>query len=145
MIRKKQVPSNFKNRLSKLKSVLVKYPIVYALFLFGSQAEERSTALSDVNIAYLSYQNLDYETESNLLFDIDEILGTEEVDLVNIKKMPLVSTYKIVNFGKLIFCSDEKAFLDYKERINIKYFDFKPYHDEYMECFKQRLKQDTVF
>lgn len=145
MIRVKPIPSNSKTRLSELKSLLEKYPIVYALFLFGSQAEECANALSDIDIAYLSYRNMDYEKEADLLFDINRILGTEEVDLVNIQKVPLVSMYRIVNFGKLLYCSDENALLDYREKINLKYLDFKPYHDEYIECFKQRLiREDEI-
>ncbi|RKX75266.1 MAG: nucleotidyltransferase domain-containing protein [Spirochaetes bacterium] len=128
--------------LKKLIRYLEKKERIDFLILFGSYSQGQSTGLSDIDFAYYASEELSFEEESEILYEMGRILNTHEIDLVNLKKIPLKSRYIILYEGKLIFCRNEELFYDVKERVTNMYLDYKYYDDIYLSTQEQILQDE---
>ena len=138
MIKEQKITEESIKRISKVSSVLEKYAAVKAVYLFGSLALGRYNSLSDIDLAYLSQDKID--DIENLHYDLCCFLKTEEVDFINLKKVPLSNKYEIISHGKLVYCSDQEYLADFKENVYLNYFDFLPYLKEYHTCFVENMR-----
>lgn len=86
------------------------------IYLFGSTAKGTAHAKSDLDIAFLTSANLDeYE-----VFMIAQQLATKlnrDIDLVDLRKASTVFQGQIVATGKIIYCTDEQARMNYEMRV----------------------------
>ena len=128
--------------LKKLIRYLEKKERIDFLILFGSYSQGQSTGLSDIDFAYYASEEPSFEEESEILYEMGRILNTHEIDLVNLKKIPLKSRYIILYEGKLIFCRNEELFYDVKERVTNMYLDYKYYDDIYLSTQEQILQDE---
>jgi predicted nucleotidyltransferase len=102
------------------------------VYLFGSLAQESTTPLSDVDLAYLG---TDGETEERLYDSLYEalqrLLGEGNFDLVPLRRAPLHLQFHIAMEGSLLLARDPIAVEDFSARAIMRYLDFKPYRDAY--------------
>ena len=67
-------------------------------------------------------------------------LGTDEIDLRILNVLPLVLQYHILKEGILILTRDEMERVEFETSVMIRFFELKPYLDEYWGMFSLRIR-----
>jgi len=118
---------------------------VLAAYLYGSQAEGRAGALSDIDVGVLIRGGLAEERlwrlEDALAADLRRVLGTDQVDLVVLNLAPLSVRYEVITRGKVLYSADDGARADFESYTLRRYWDFEKYLEEYDRCFLARIKE----
>lgn len=139
----KQSP-NRKHIKEDIKKVLETDKDVLFAYLFGSQAAELTHFLSDIDVAcYLKPGDMKYylKKDKQLLGDLAVRLGTSKVDLILLNVAPLVLKFRAISGGEVILSQDEQERVDFETAVLYRYFDLKPYLDEYYKLIRYRIKQ----
>lgn len=127
MIRLKNIESNIKERLPKLIEEFKQDENIAVFYLFGSYAKDEIKPLSDVDIAVLFKKNVSakkyWDFKLNLVSKAMPVLGTDEVDFVVLNEAPYELAYNILKEGRILFCRDEKWFLEFREKTVMSYLD----------------------
>lgn len=115
----------------KLKEYFERHPEIEVVYIFGSVAQDKTDALSDIDIAVILNREriqdklYPYGYKAYLLTDLMKLLKTNKVDLVILNEAPTLLKHRILYFGKLIYSNNEKRRIQFQiETIN-KYNDFK--------------------
>lgn len=128
MIRYKPLPEDIERRLPLASEYLRSHPKVVFAYLFGGLARGECRPLSDVDIAvYLSDTRNAAKTKLELLGNLIDVLGTDEIDLVVLnaqENVPLAA--EVLRTCNVIV--DKAPFERHKfESLALrKYFDFQP-------------------
>ena len=128
MIRFKRIPPDIAKRLPWAAEYLRSHRKVVFAYLFGGLARGKQSQLSDVDIAvFLSETRRASQTKLELLENLCDVLGTDEIDLVVLnaqENVPLVA--EILRDCKVIV--DKSPFERHRfESLALrKYFDFQP-------------------
>ena len=117
---------------SEQMAVMAEYlstvPEVVLGFLFGSYARGQGRADSDVDCAVLLADNVPadgYFRFRLLVMDgLARSIGRDDVDLAILNEAPLALAYRVLRDGKLLFCRDHAAYVQYRVRTLDLYFDF---------------------
>jgi predicted nucleotidyltransferase len=124
---------------------LTGYSEVLAAYLYGSQAEGRASALSDIDIGVLTRDGLAEEhlwrLEDALAADLRPVLYTDKVDLIVLNLAPLRIRYEVITRGEVLYSADDGARADFESYSLRRYWDFKKYAEEYDRCFLTRIKE----
>lgn len=109
------------------------------IYIFGSFAKGTHTGKSDVDIAFLIRTKLTHYERFMLAQNLAEIVN-REVDLVDLEEASTVFQAQIVGYGKLIYCSDERARQEF-EMLTLKKYaklneERKPVLDQIKESGK---------
>lgn len=132
-----QIKRNIKKVLEADKDVLFAY-------LFGSLATGQTHFLSDIDVAcYLEPGDMEYylKKDGQLLGDLAVGLHTSKVDLIILNIAPLVLEFRIISDGEVILSRDEQERIDFETVALYRYFDLKPYLDEYYKLIHYKIKQ----
>lgn len=106
--------------------VCARHPVV-AAYLFGSQATDTATALSDVDFAVLLYPTaVSGATQAALISDLMLALGRSDIDVVVLNTAPVLLRERAISRGRLIYCSDEAARVRFEAATRREYFDTQP-------------------
>lgn len=114
-----------------------------AVYVFGSFANGRNRADSDMDLAILADVPFDalalWQLSASVASAIDR-----EVDLIDLRapNLSLVLGFEIVKEGKLIYCADEMALLDRKCYLIDMYHDFAIMRAQRDVWARERLKSD---
>ena len=73
-----------------------------------------------------------------LLNGLSQVLGGE-VNLVILNKAPPLHKHQIIKHGKLAYCKDEKARIEFEARAEDEYLDFSRAIARYDECLLKEL------
>ncbi|MDD2212064.1 MAG: nucleotidyltransferase domain-containing protein [Clostridia bacterium] len=142
MIKYQQVDfSNFEEKIKKLGQALEKYaPDLVTAYLFGSGHEGKTTPLSDIDLAFLLADDLqDAQIETKILLDAIKILGTEEIDSLNLNQAPLRFQYSVIKNKRVVFCSNPEKRINFETRVIMNYLDFAPVRSLFNREFLKRL------
>ncbi|MCD6094080.1 MAG: nucleotidyltransferase domain-containing protein [Candidatus Omnitrophica bacterium] len=134
----------YKNLIPKLKNILSRDADVLFAYLFGSLAEDREYSESDIDIAvYLKSGAMEYflKKDKQILGELALCLHRDDVDLHILNVTPLLLQFEIISQGKIIFCRDEQARVDFETDVLYRYFDMKPFFDEQRELTMQAIKE----
>lgn len=116
--------------------ILLEYkPII--IYLFGSAIRGELREDSDIDIAFLSNEDIDtYDIfmKSQELADIFK----REVDLINLKESSTVFKAQIVGTGKVIYCSDESSRMFFEMRAFKEYVMLNDERKVIIENIKER-------
>lgn len=111
-------------------------------YLYGSAVYDPAVS-TDIDIAvYLKPSNMkDYiEKETELTTFLISQLNTDEIDLRILNVLPLLLQYSILKEGILVLSRDEIQRVDFETSVMIRFFELKPYFDEYRLMLSQRIK-----
>ncbi|MCK4478089.1 nucleotidyltransferase domain-containing protein [Candidatus Bathyarchaeota archaeon] len=116
---------------------------VLIAYLFGSYAKGTQTTESDVDIAVLLSETpqkmLEYYL--HLVNELSRVLGNN-VDLIILNTAPPLLKHQTIKHGKLVYCRDEKARIEFEARAQNEYLDFARAIARYNECLiKEVLAQ----
>ena len=107
-----------------VQTIVIHYPKVQAVYLFGSYGTADERPSSDVDIAVLLPHEEAKAAGSLLLGELHlalaELLG-KEVDLVNLRQVSTVFQKEIVMTGQQIFCADAYAAAEF-EMLTLSYY-----------------------
>ena len=135
----RRLPENISHLLPDVREYLNKHPKVVFAYLFGGLAQGRVSPLSDVDIAIYTVDGADIVQEKlEILGNLNELLRTDEVDLVVLNTAPLPLAARIIK-NKIIL-ADKMPFIRhaFESLIIREYFDFSR---KEMDIFKGRYKR----
>jgi predicted nucleotidyltransferase len=131
--------------MSQLTEYLTSRSEVLSAYLYGSHAEGRANALSDMDIGVLIRDGLAEERlwrlEDALAADLRRVLHTDKVDLIVLNLAPLRIRYEVITRGKVLYSVDQGARADFESYSLRRYWDFEKYLEEYDRCFLTRIKE----
>ncbi|MFW6286173.1 MAG: type VII toxin-antitoxin system MntA family adenylyltransferase antitoxin [Nanoarchaeota archaeon] len=135
---------NDKIILNKLKKIAKEYDL--SLFiLFGSRAKKKFNEKSDYDFGFIPNKEFIAKDEIELFNEIMSILGTEKIDLINIKRNYDVKLrYEIFFGGVLIYEKYKHLFSKLKFKSYLEYIDFKKFSKNRLEYLKKNVSELKV-
>ena len=122
-------------RLEKESDVLVAY-------LYGSQATDTSSALSDVDVAILLSEGGHlFARRLALIGAVAEVVGEERADVVLLNDAPVSLAFRVVRDGEIILCRDDRARAEHKLLTITKYIDMEPMRRTLAEGLRHRIEE----
>ena len=115
----------------QLNNLFSQHDEIKLIYLFGSQAKNRTSPLSDYDFAVYFDPNINSislkEITLTLISEISSIIKSEEIDLVILNQLiyPLLK-FNILKEGKLIYQQSSYRLL-VEPAIYNEYFDFKTF------------------
>jgi len=131
--------------LSALKEEIKGDPNILFAYLYGSYVYDIIHCDSDIDVAvYLtpSEMNEYLKMEKRILSSLIDKIHTDKIDLRIINTLPLILQYQILKEGIPILIKDEQARVDFETQVMIRFFELKPYIDEYREMLLLRTQKD---
>lgn len=131
------------NLITALKEIMEKETEILFAYLYGSYALNFIHSKSDIDIAvYLIPSNInDYiQKEKELSAAIITKLHIDNIDLRILNTLPFLLKYKVIKEGIPIIIKDEAERVDFETMIMNRFFELKPYLDEYNRMLFQRIK-----
>lgn len=130
-----------KRRLPELKQLFEGDPRVLGVWLFGSQADGTATPQSDIDLAVLFDRELTWDEQMGFEVAVCEILRTDDVDVVDLRRVKLpLRAYAVT--GKVLYERDYAGVSDFIERTLIEYYDYAPFLQRYDQDFFAGLRKD---
>jgi len=143
MIKLNKLPKNVLEKFPELVKLLKNDKTIVAFYTFGSAVTVNLKPLSDLDFAVLLSKKLNkheiFEKHLDLIGTIEDALKTEEFDLVILNTSPLRFAYNILKTGRLEFCKNKNVLIDFTEKTNKFYLDFKYFRDQFDETFLEKL------
>jgi predicted nucleotidyltransferase len=128
--------------LNKIKEVAKKDKEVLFAYLYGSSVMKSPPFGSDVDVAfYLKPSDIKsyVRKEEELTFALVAKLDSDKVDLRILNALPFLLQYNIIKNGILLFARDESERVDFEIRVMNRFFELKPYLDEYDKMLSLRI------
>jgi predicted nucleotidyltransferase len=140
MIREGQkLPPNVESRIPLLLDRIAKERDIVALYAFGSLTTGDLKPLSDLDFGILVSGRLDkqkrFDKHLDLLGKFNEVLKTDEVDLVMMNDAPMRFSHNIIKSGKLIYCQNKTELSEFIEKTVKLYLDFRFFRDAFDNTF----------
>lgn len=100
---------------------------ILAFYLYGSYGTKMQTPLSDVDLAILPMPEirLDLQKELELSCQFEEIGDNEDINLINLARVPVTLQMNVVEGGKLLYCRDRILLTNFLEQVIRRYCDFE--------------------
>jgi len=108
-------------------------------YLFGSRAIGRHRPDSDADIAIMPDRPLDLLAEAGLADRLAQALRVPAVDLVDLRRAPLVLRGRVLTDGRLLYSADEPGRVAFEVRTRGEYFDFLPTQRAHRDNFLRRV------
>jgi predicted nucleotidyltransferase len=105
--------------IGKITREIAKIKNVKAIYLFGSYAQTKQHALSDIDICVIG--DLTEEEEIRVYGK-----GSDNLDLAIFNRIPLAIKFRVLKDGKPLIVKDEKYIQKVKFYTLRDYLDFKP-------------------
>ena len=135
--RHRPLPADIEERLESLAPLLEKKNVLLA-YLFGSLAakgEKAPRLPGDVDLAVLTREGPAWELQEALV----ESLGTDRLDLVDLRRASPVLRFEILRGGRPIYISDEEIRERYEMETLHLYRDTEPMRRRQREALKERM------
>ena len=129
--------------LKTLKDVIVEEEGVLFAYLYGSYAYGVVLSESDIDVAvYLNPSDMkEYlKKEKRILSVLIDKIHTDRIDFRILNVLPLLLQYHVLKEGIPILIKDEQGKIDFETRVMNRFFELKPYLDEYREMLFLRIK-----
>ncbi len=94
--------------------------------LFGSQATGKIHPKSDIDVGYVASPDLNFEASLDAANDLRELLGREDVEFVNMRKISPLLRKIISDEGILLYEDTPGTFVQFKMYAFKKYIETKP-------------------
>lgn len=114
-----------------LKEYFQRQPEIEVAYIFGSVAQGRTSALSDIDIAIIiDRQQIKEETyrygyKSEILTHLMKLLKRNDVDLVILNDSKTLLKHRVLYFGRLIYSKNERKRIAFQTSTIDQYNDYK--------------------
>ncbi len=147
MIKRKKISNSIEPLIPILKKRLWEQQAVLFVYLFGSYGKGKPTPLSDVDIALFLEESLgEIENYTDKKIDLlgiaNDVLHTDEVDLVILNEAPLSFRYQVLKTGRLLFSKDERKRIDFETSTLDEYWDTEPLRIMNWKGLVRKVKED---
>jgi predicted nucleotidyltransferase len=129
--------------INSIKEAVEKDKEILFVYLYGSFISQSIPFGSDIDMAvYLkpsdikSYIRKEEEITSALITKLHK----DKIDLRILNILPFLLQYNIVKEGILVFVRDESERVDFEIRVMSRFFELKPYLDEYKRMLSSRIE-----
>lgn len=133
---------------SELKTLFEQKPHVVLAYLFGSHARQEANRLSDVDIAVLlagrPSDDACFAARMDIMGLVMRILRVNDVDVAILNQAPLALRYRVARDGRILFCRDENAGVEFTARTVMQYLDFKPVIDVFERATLERARKGEL-
>jgi len=130
----------------QLQHLFLQHPVRLA-YLFGSQAAGHTHPESDVDVAVLLNESLRaderFAERLTLIGQLSGIFRTDNVDVVILNDAPPLLAYEVLRGGMLLYCTDERACVEFQVRTCRTYEDTQPLRCMLAQALAERLKAGT--
>jgi len=129
--------------LNRIKEVIKKDKEVLFAYLYGSSISQPIPFNSDVDVAiYLEPSDIKsyIRKEEELTISLIAKLHKDKIDLRILNVLPLLLQYNILKEGIPIFIRDESERIDFEVKVMSRFFELKPYLEEYKRMFSLRVQ-----
>lgn len=126
----------------KIKEFLERDKDILFAYLYGSYAADIIHPDSDIDLAvYLKEGNKEYylKKDNEFLGNAPIALGNDKIDIRILNVMPLLLKFKVIREGQLLLSQDEQKRIDFETEVMDRYFEMKPYFDEYNQILEERI------
>lgn len=128
-----------------LKQFFEKKSYIKVAYLFGSQAEEKASPLSDVDIGVLIDEKMGkeqrLELKLELISELSKLLKTDKIDLIIMNNASINLNYEIIKCGKILFEKDAASRILFESMILSKYLDRRYYEKRSIDLFLEKIKK----
>lgn len=97
------LPSQIKEKIERIKNLLISELEPRKIILFGSLAEGKFQGGFDIDLAFKTSKVLTHRDERKLREKIDEIAGIYYVDLVDLEKVDEAFSKHIIERGTVLY------------------------------------------
>jgi predicted nucleotidyltransferase len=122
------------------------FPEVVAVYLFGSAARGTRGKRSDVDIAVLTRaggtSRRGYRSLVEYVQAACDALGTDDVDVVLLRRAPIVLRHEVFREGKLLLVRDPEALSRFRLESSREYLDTIPLRRTFEEAFFRRVRRN---
>ncbi|MGE5633323.1 MAG: type VII toxin-antitoxin system MntA family adenylyltransferase antitoxin [Caulobacteraceae bacterium] len=108
---------------------------------FGSFKTEYYNSESDIDIAFLSPEQLTAETKLQLLEELIKYHRKSEIDLVDLRTADPLLRYEIARNGKILYERHDGLFDRYSLYYFKRFYELKPVFEQEMEKLKADIKE----
>lgn len=108
------------SKLARLRVVCQKDPRMAALYAFDLRQR------GDYNLAALFSHTPPWPERLDLEVAVARALGLDGVELINLRRMPLISRFDVINRGEPIFVGDPERLAVFIEETIVRYSAFYP-------------------
>ncbi len=141
---KKTTIMDLNGKLNKLGEYFKKNKNIIGIIIFGSYGSIYYSDNSDIDFGVV------YKIKPNLFMElgvedsISKILGTDNIDVVNLNNAPLIFRYNALSKGRVIYEEDSQILSDFFERTYLEFCDYK--YDYVVSCsdYDDSLKENYV-
>ena len=127
--------------LDIVKEVMAKDQEVLFAYLYGSSVHADLPG-GDIDLAlYLRLKDIKpcVKKEEEITATLAVKLHTDKIDLRILNVSPFLLQYHILKEGVVIFSRDEAERVDFETRVMDRFFELKPYLDEYNRMLSLRI------
>lgn len=133
---------DIKTQIKEVKKYIGQNENILALYIFGSYGTNDECISSDIDLAVLFRSSPSLFEELEIESDISQIFMRDDIDLVNLNKAPIDICHQVLYTGELLYCRDEIALSDFKEKVFNIYGDYgitlKKFYDNYMKGLRTK-------
>lgn len=119
-----------------LEAIMDQYAIDIIL-LFGSQARDRATPLSDHDIAIfidpLEFAQFSLQQHLALANELETVLARTPLNLVTLNDAPIALAYRVLKDAKILAARKFDAYEAFRAKKWMEYFDFEPIERQFTE------------
>lgn len=128
---------------SRLTRALERRPEVLEAYLFGSEAQDRAQAHSDVDVAVYVAEVPDaaFGYEAELAADLMSALGQNRVDVVLLNRAPPLLYHRVLRDGARLFSRNARATTAREGRALSRYCDYVPQLAKIDEAVRERIRR----
>lgn len=135
------------NIIEKIAKYFSRKPQVIAVYLYGSFAKGEAKKDSDIDLGVVLGKK-----GRPRAFRIPQVIFSQElskllrekVEVQDLSASSLEFSHRVLSEGKLIFCRDHAKRIDFETMVVRKYFDLKPYFEEYYHYLSQIAKKGEL-
>lgn len=133
-------------QLSSLIDFIRSQEDVLALYIYGSYGTEYQTDLSDIDLAVLPLPETkwDYRREAWLQTEISDIGRSDDINLVNLLRVPVTLQMRVLETGRLLYVRDQVMLADFIESVIRRYCDFRPDLESIYRDFDAGLREEFL-
>jgi predicted nucleotidyltransferase len=136
-----------KAKINKTQAILNELPIK-AAYLYGSEVNGKTGALSDIDIAVLLKEEFDENKYLNLrlklINKISDVVKPKEADVIILNESPPLLKYSAVIKGKRIYTLNKLETIKFEERVLKEYEDTKYLRQTYYQHLEKRVEENRI-
>ena len=131
--------SNLTIPTKEIEKIAQKYHLDLVV-LFGSQATGQVNKMSDIDVAVMGKDVIDFSCLITITMDFYSVFQREDVDVVDMRKASPIFRYEIAQEGKVLYETDPLLFLEYKLYAFKRFVETKHLRNMRSEYINKRIQ-----